>query len=153
MVNINEDFINVFFDGVMAYLKHIPDMEAEVGTPYLIENDNPVAFDVTGIISISGTHKGCVYFTAPRVFLSHVLALMGEINRSKENLLDLSGEIANTISGNARASFGKDFNVSVPVVVEGELNNIHLPKGMRSFAIPIIWRKYTTLLVVSLESK
>ena len=153
MASVNEDLINVFFEGVMSYFDHIPDMEAEVGTPYLIKNDSPVAFDITGLISISGTHKGCVYFTAPNIFLAHILTLMGEINRSKENLLDLSGEIANTISGNARATLGHGFNISVPVVVQGELKNIDLPQGMRSFAVPIVWRKYKTLLVVSLESK
>jgi len=123
-----EKFIGVFFNGVMAYLDHIPNMDTEVGTPYLIQN-----------------------FTAPRVFLSHILTLMGGIKLSKENILDLSGEIANTISGNARSEFGEDFLISVPVVVEGELSNIHLPKDTRSFAIPISWRNYTTLLVVSIE--
>lgn len=146
-----EKFIGVFFNGVMAYLEHIPNMDTEVGTPYLIQNDSPVAYDVTGIITISGEKKGCVYFTAPRVFLSHILTLMGGIKLSKENILDLSGEIANTISGNARSEFGEDFLISVPVVVEGDLSNIHLPKDTRSFAIPISWRNYTTLLVVSLE--
>jgi len=81
-----EKFIGVFFNGVMAYLEHIPNMDTEVGTPYL--------------------------------------TLMGGIKLSKENILDLSGEIANTISGNARSEFGEDFLISVPVVVEGDLSNI-----------------------------
>lgn len=148
---MNEEFINIFFKGVMNYLDHIPNMGTEVGTPYLIENDSPVAYDITGIIGVSGEQKGCVYFTAPRVFLSHILSHLGESNLSKENLLDLCGEIANTISGNARSSFGKNFLITVPVVVEGALNSVHLPKGTRSFAIPITWRSYTTLLVVSLK--
>lgn len=151
MSTMNEEFINVFFNGVMSYLNHVPNVESEVGTPYLIENDSPVSYDVTGIISVSGVQKGCVYFTAPRIFLSHLLTLMGEMNLSQANILDLSGEIANTISGNARAVFGKNFVISVPVLVEGALDEIDLPKGTRSFAIPITWRKYTTLLVVSLE--
>jgi len=53
-----EKFIGVFFNGVMAYLEHIPNMDTEVGTPYLIQNDSPVAYDVTGIITISGDRRG-----------------------------------------------------------------------------------------------
>jgi len=33
-----EKFIGVFFNGVMAYLEHIPNMDTEVGTPYLIQS-------------------------------------------------------------------------------------------------------------------
>ena len=150
---MNEEFVNVFVKGMMKYIEHIPDIEAEVGAPYLVENDKPVSYDITGIIGISGERKGCVYFTAPRIFLSHMLVLQGEKNLSDENLLDLSGEIANTISGNARADFGKNFLISVPVVVEGAPKNVHLPQGVRSFAIPINWRSYTPLLIVSLENK
>ena len=150
---MNEEFVSVFVKGMMKYIEHIPDIEAEVGAPYLIENDKPVSYDITGIIGISGERKGCVYFTAPRIFLSHMLVLQGEKNLSDENLLDLSGEIANTISGNARADFGKNFLISVPVVVEGAPKNVHLPAGVRSFAIPITWRSYTPLLIVSLENK
>jgi len=150
---MNEEFVSVFVKGMMSYLEHIPNIDAEVGAPYLISNDKPVSYDITGIIGVSGERKGCVYFTAPRVFLSHMLVLQGEKNLSDENLLDLSGEIANTISGNARSDFGKNFLISVPVVVEGEPKNVRLPEGVRSFAIPINWRSYTPLLIVSLEGK
>jgi len=147
---MNEEFISVFVKGVMSYLDHIPGIDVEVGSPYLVNNDKPIAYDVTGIIGVSGEQKGCVYFTAPRVFLSHILRLLGDNNLSRENLLDMCGEIANTISGNARSTFGKNFLISVPVVVEGSLSGVHLPDGVRSFAIPISWRSYTPLLIVSL---
>ena len=150
---MNEEFVNVFVEGMMRYLGHLPDVSAVVGTPYLIDTDDPVHYDITGIIGISGERKGCVYFTAPRVFLSHLLATQGETDLSDDNLLDFSGEIANTIAGNARSDFGKNFQVSVPLVVEGRPTGVHLPAGVRSFAIPIAWRKYTPLLVAALEQK
>ena len=52
---------------------------------------------------------------------------------SEELLVDLVGEVANTISGNARYVFGKDFMISVPVVIEGAPSSIHLPKDLRSY--------------------
>jgi len=148
---MNEEFVNVFVDGMMRYLEHIPNVDSTVGTPYLMDTDSPTHYDITGVIGVSGDRKGCVYFTAPRVFLSHLLATQGETDLSDDNLLDLSGEIANTIAGNARSDFGKNFQISVPVVVEGAPSGMHLPKGIRSFAIPITWRKYTPILVVALE--
>ena len=149
---MNEEFVSVFVNGIMRYLNHINDLDANVGTPFLMPTDSPTYYDVTGIIGISGDQKGCVYFTAPRAFLSHLLVLQRIIDLSDTNLLDLSGEIANTIAGNARSDFGVNFLVSVPIVVEGQPKTMHLPQNTRSFAIPISWRKYTPLLVVSLES-
>ena len=62
--------------------------------------------DYTGIITLSGDYKD-VYFTAPRFMLVDLLTNMSETNVSEINLLDIVGEIANTISGNARKHFGK----------------------------------------------
>ena len=148
---MNEDFINVFVSGLTRYLDHLPNVEAEVGTPYLLEGNNTVSYDITGIIGVTGKVKGCVYFTAPHIFLSHLLMIQEIQNLSRENLLDLAGEIANTISGNARSSFGEEFEISVPVVVEGKPKDIYLVETDRSFAIPITWRSYTPLLVVSVK--
>lgn len=52
-----------------------------------------------------------VYFTAMRSMLVRLLAIMGEPDCSVENLADLVGEMANTISGNARKDFGEDFMI------------------------------------------
>lgn len=150
---MNEEFINIFVSNMMKYLSHIPNVDAEVGAPYLIDGNTSISYDITGIIGISGKRKGSVYFTAPRIFMSHLLMVQGVNDLSNENLMDLAGEIANTIAGNARSDFGEKFHISVPVVVEGEPQDVHLTDDVRSFAIPITWRTYTPLLVVSLEGE
>jgi chemotaxis protein CheX len=66
-------------------------------------------------------------------------------------MCDLVGEVANTISGNARKDFGKDFMISVPQVVAGEPEKVAPPDNMRSFVIPINWRSHSAQLVVCLE--
>ncbi len=63
---------------------------------------------------------------------------------------DLVGEVANTISGNARRDFGRDFIISVPSVLAGERPDIPLKAGTRSFVIPINWRSHSAKLIVSL---
>jgi len=63
---------------------------------------------------------------------------------------DLVGEVANTISGNARRDFGRDFVISVPSVLSGEKPQIPQKPGLRSFIIPIKLAQSLRQLIVSL---
>lgn len=149
---MSEQALKVFIDGVINYFHHTSDKDVKVGTPYLIENTKPTAFDFTGIIGVSGPYKGTVYFTAPRILLTHLLFSIGENDTSLENIMDIVGEVANTISGNARTQFGKEFMISVPVMIEGAPCGIHLPDNLRSYVIPIYWKAYSAAVVICLES-
>jgi chemotaxis protein CheX len=148
---MSEQTLQVFIDGAVRFFEHTNDKEVKVGTPYLVENITPAAYDVTGIIGISGPSRGCVYFTAPRILLKHLLLSIGETDTRSENLFDLVGEVANTISGNARSIFGHEFMISVPVMLEGAPSNIHLPENSRSYVIPIYWKAYHAAVVICLE--
>ena len=148
---MSQETLQVFIDGVVGYFQHTNDKNVKVGTPYLVENNNPAAYDVTGIIGISGPYRGCVYFTAPRILLKHLLLSIGELDTSNEHIFDLVGEVANTISGNARSRFGHEFMISVPVMIEGAPNQIHLPAQMRSYVIPVYWKAYHAAVVICLE--
>ena len=148
---MSEETLQVFINGAVNYFKHTTDKDVKVGSPYLIENNSPTAFDFTGIIGVSGPYRGTVYFTAPRALLTHLLLSIGEHDLSVEHILDLVGEVANTISGNARSEFGQDFMISVPLVVEGTPGHIHLPKHLRSYVIPVYWKAYSAAVVICLE--
>jgi chemotaxis protein CheX len=76
---------------------------------------------------------------------------MQESDFSHETMRDLVGEVANTISGNARKDFGRDFVISVPSVLAGERPDIPTTAGMRSFVIPINWRSHSAKLIVALK--
>ena len=67
--------------------------------------------------------------------------------------VDLVGEVANTISGNARRVFGPDFMISVPVVVAGSAKAIQVPRNVKAYIIPLRWHKYEAALVVSLQGR
>lgn len=149
---MSEQALKVFIEGVINYFQHTSDKDVKVGSPYLADNAHPTVFDFTGIIGISGPYKGTVYFTAPRILLTHLLLSIGENDTSLENIMDIVGEVANTISGNARTEFGKEFMISVPVMIEGAESGIHLPSGLRSYVIPIYWKAYSAAVVVCLES-
>ena len=148
---MHEAQLQVFIDGTMRYFAHASDEAAVVSTPYLVGKSNPIIKEFTGIIGVSGKRKGSVYFTAPRPMLKVLLMNMGETDLDDEFLCDLVGEVANTISGNARREFGEDFMISVPVVVVGEPERIVMPERLRSFVIPIKWRSYEASLVICIE--
>ncbi len=148
---MKEDKIQVFIDGINRYFNEVYQLGIEVGTPYLVENTLPKAEDFTGIIGISGdVYRGCVYFTASSAILKQLLMLM-QAESNDQNMRDLVGEIANTISGNARSEFGEDFMISVPVVISGVLDNIYLPQDEHSYVIPLTFKNYVAAIVVSLQ--
>jgi chemotaxis protein CheX len=145
---LKEAEIRTFIDGTTNYFEIAAQQAATVGSPYLVTDGNPGAYEYTGVISISGARTGIVYFTAPRGMLTVLLMRMQETDTSDENIKDLVGEVANTISGNARRDFGKNFHISVPVVHDTE--KVAAPHS-RSYVIPINWRTHSAKLVVCLE--
>lgn len=148
---MNENDLKVFIDSATHYFKQMSNRPAVVQTPYLEKNDVAIRHDFTGIIGISGKKKGCVYFTAPESLLKHLLLTIGELDTSRDALSDLVGEVANTISGNARTYFGPEFMITVPIVVDGKTDRIVMPTNQRSYIIPVIWRNHEAAVVICLE--
>src|SRR5579863_3405689 len=147
---LREEELKTFVEGTTNYFEVAAQQPATIGSPYLMEGA-PSVHDYTGVISISGKREGVVYFTAPRAMLTVLLMKMQENDFSHENMRDLVGEVANTISGNARRDFGNEFVISVPSVLAGERAELPLVPGARSFVIPINWRSHSAKLVVSLK--
>lgn len=147
---MTDEEIKVFIDGAVRYFERVANEPAEVDTPYL-KGEDSVTLDFTGVIGISGRHRGAVYFTSGADQLGELLRRLGEPDLSYENLEDLVGEIANTIAGNARQFFGSEFLISVPIVLSGRPERISFPRHLKSFVIPINWRGYRSYLIICLE--
>jgi chemotaxis protein CheX len=143
--------VGVFLDSVLNYFSTTVQQAAVCGTPFLAMDKTPELSDFTGTIKISGKYAGMVAFTAPKGMLCVMLMRMQETDMCQENICDLVGEIANTLSGNARRDFGHQFNISVPAVTIGRKNRLELPEGARPIVIPIAWRNYSSSLVVYLQ--
>ena len=148
---MDESELRVFIHGATRYFQQITRVPAEIGAAYLANPRDAPAYDMTGIIGVSGARKGCVYLTAPKAMLNSVLLAMGENDLSHHMHMDLAGEIANTIAGNAREHFGTQFMISVPIVVAGTLDTVKLPEQIRSFVIPLTWHRQNAAVVVCLE--
>ena len=148
---MDEQELHIFIDIVNQYFESQTSRPPEMGSPYLGEQSALPIYDFTGVIGISGERQGCVYFTAHRDLLRQLLLHVGEADISDNNLSDLVGEIANTISGNARRHFGPNFMISVPVVVAGNARAIQVPRNVKAYILPLRWHKLEAALVVSLK--
>ncbi len=151
MQMFDEHEIRTFVYGTTRYFEVAAQQPASVGSPYLVTQGAPEVAEYTGLINVSGRRNGIVYFTAPRGMLIVMLMKMNESDVSHNNLCDLVGEVANTISGNARRDFGKEFMISAPEVVSGAGKDVRPPPGCRPFVIPINWRSHSAKLVVCLK--
>jgi chemotaxis protein CheX len=147
---LQEAELKTFVDATTHYFEVAAQQAASIGSPYLVSGV-PTTYEYTGVINISGKREGVVYFTAPRAMLTVLLMKMQEHDFSHENMCDLVRAVANTICGDARREFGRDFVISVPNVVHGERADVSAVPGRRSFIIPINWRSHSAKLVVALR--
>jgi chemotaxis protein CheX len=147
---LDEREVASFVAGTTRYFEVAAGQPASVGSPYLVTQGAPDIQEYSGVITVSGRRQGIVYFTAPRGMLVVMLMKMQESNVGHDNLCDLVGEVANTIAGNVRRDFGREFGISSPTVVfDGQ--GIALPAGCHPIVIPINWRSHTARLVVCLK--
>jgi chemotaxis protein CheX len=150
--DINESELRVFITAVTEYFHAIAGEPAQIRSAYLGEGlQVPQSYDYTGLITISGNYRGCVYFSCRQVLLRRLLVCMGENDHSENNLLDAVGEVANTISGNARKHFGATMEISVPVTIHGAADTIRAAVRARPFVITIDWLGQAAIVMVDLE--
>ena len=148
---MDESSLQVFIRGAIRFFSQVTDIPAKADTPYLLENERQLSYGYTGVIGVSGSHKGKVYFTSPNVLLRYLLLRMGENDTSQENMADLVCEVANTISGNAPEELGNKVMISVPSILDSSIDQIDLPPDNRSYVVPLKWSNYRAALVISPE--
>jgi chemotaxis protein CheX len=147
---MDDQDIEVFITGVRRYFESLrADARVVIEPPFIKDQERPL-LEYTGIIGISGKAHGAVCFTASGLMLENILELLNESPSSREMLCDLVGEIANTLSGNAREEFGRDFLISVPVVATEKDFSFRFPEDGRNYVIPIIWQAQKAYLLVCL---
>ncbi|MFW5801723.1 MAG: chemotaxis protein CheX, partial [Spirochaeta sp.] len=124
---------------------------AHMGVPYMREGDT-ILLDHTGLIGISGAQRGGIYVTADEAMLRELAGIILDgSDISPEDVVDMVGELTNTIAGNVRRSFGSGFMISVPIVLRGKPDDILMKLQPPVFVIPIEWRGHKLYLSVGLE--
>lgn len=150
---MKNESLTVFVESIANFFKTHTKTEVDIGTPFLIDNINKYLSDYTGIISISGNHKGSVFFTMPSRMAIHLLSEMGLMSTQDEKLMDLVGEVCNTVAGNARREFGDQFILSVPIMFKGETENIKVHDVASIYIIPVVWQGIKSHLIINLNGE
>ena len=148
---ITEKDIEVFINGIKHYFRTSTEKEIVIETPYLISVEEIKVKDYTGLIGISGERKGFVLVTSKADMLRYLVLSLGEKIATPNLMRDVIGEVANTISGNARRTFGPGFMISVPLIVQGKPEKIGTVKDSSGYVIPARWNTFPFDLVVSLK--
>lgn len=148
---MNPDDLQVFIKEITAYFKEVTGVDAQIDVPYNKGSEN-LLLDFTGFIGISGERKGGLYITCSHEMLKDLtsIILQGE-EADEETILDMIGEIANTIAGNVRTTFGKNFMISVPSIFQGQPEDFRIVLKTPVIVIPINWKNYKAYLVLGLE--
>jgi chemotaxis protein CheX len=148
---MKDEDIQVFINSARRYFHSIDASSPVVVEPPFVKEKVPPFLEYTGIIRISGKAKGVVCFTANSILLRQILAELHDEPKDESAIQDLVGEIANTLSGNAREQFGKDFLITVPVILKGQQPDFHFPTHSRNYVVPLSWRSQSAYLLVCLE--
>jgi chemotaxis protein CheX len=144
--------LEIFIKGVINYFHKLTGESVEIGVPYLMGQEENVLMGYTGMIGISGKLRGAIYITCREEFLAELLRKIRPDSPISEKLLsDLAGELTNTIAGNAQKVLGKDFHISVPLVLTAGMTDKSLEiKTPTTFILPFRWLAHQVSLVVGL---
>lgn len=153
----DEENVRTFIWSIWNFFKQTCNEDAEIGAPYLFENFKHS--DYTGVIAVSGSEKGAVYWTMGKQMLSEVLSIQFSdiynqgLDDAKSEWMrkDYAGEMANIVAGNARNYLGEQFLISTPVVLDQPESSVVLPERTTGLVLPVLWRKHTCHLILSFE--
>jgi len=146
----DEVVMNAFTDSVLSYFDETIDTEYDLGTPYLLKNED-IMNDYIGIIGISGNRVGYVIISSNRDALGYMVRKVFEEEPDEELVQDMAGELVNTISGNVREFFGDEFLISTPIVLSGKFETIRFPKDIPIFSIPIQFEGHVMNLIIGIK--
>jgi len=149
---MEDDDIQIFVTGALRYFESLEsDTGVVIEPPFIKVKDHAKPFqEYSGIIQISGRISGVVCFTATKTMLETILNFLNQDPTNPDAVSDLVGEIANTLSGNVREKFGREFMISVPMVAVGNYVESMFSTNTMNYVIPIIWRSGKAYLLVSL---
>jgi chemotaxis protein CheX len=153
---MEQEQLQIFVESITDYFRKTTGSPIEAGVPYLKPEDKNILLNYTGVIGISGKMQGAIYITADKEFLSELMdKIMPGGEKSLKRLSGMAGELANTIAGNAQKTLGKEFNISIPMIISRESGDdmSSLELKAPTFVIPIKWIGHEAFLVVGLLKK
>lgn len=131
-------YINPFITSVKHVFKTMLQTDVMVSRPHVRERDEAFA-DVSAVIGLSGDASGAVVLSFPLQTSCKVASTFAgmEMTPESEDFSDALGELANMVTGHAKANMeGLNLSISLPSVVVGKEHMISQSKLARRLALP-----------------
>ncbi|MCH8165597.1 MAG: chemotaxis protein CheX [Planctomycetes bacterium] len=135
---MDTSYVTAFIDATQIVFDTMLSMPITFGRPEVAES-LPTKFDISGIIGLSGDVVGAVVLSFPKETAEGVVTAFAgaPLSANSDDFADAIGELANMISGNAKAKFtGRSISISCPSVVIGKNHRIHTPSDSTCISIP-----------------
>ncbi len=149
--NPSEKDAGVFIGLISHYFSVTGGSEPELLPPSL-EWQLPPRLDCTGYMSVRGSLNGWIAISMPDRMLDELLARIGEDQRDDTTRLDLTAEMVNTITSNARSHFGPRLELEPPVAGHHDERAGQFPAPAVSFKLPFRWHGDEAFLLVALQN-
>lgn len=135
---IKVEYINPFLKATCHVFKTMLSCDLVRGKPYIKTGVTP-DHDVSGVIGLSGKAVGAVALSVSRnVAISATEAMLGERPSDIDgDVIDVVGELANMIAGNAKAQLEQlEMSIGLPNVIIGDHHTVAFPSGSTPIGIP-----------------
>lgn len=136
---MDASYITPYIDSTKNVFMTMMGLSVTIGKPQIRDSIPNEAFDVSGIIGMSGDVIGTVMLSFPMESAKNIVTTFtgSEIDVNSEDFGDAIGELVNMISGGAKAKFeGKNVSISCPSIVVGEGHKIQQPSDSVCIHIP-----------------
>ena len=134
---IKAEHVNPFIKAAIDMFQTMANLKARPGR--ICMKDKVVsAYDVSGIIGLSGGVKGLVALSFPHASaLAVVKAITGESAVKESKIIDSIGELANIVAGAAKKDLSKfKIKISLPTVITGANHSISGPVDAMGLVVP-----------------
>lgn len=147
----SEKDAGVFIGLISRYFSVTGGSEPELLPPTL-EWQLPARLDCTGYMPVRGSLNGWIAISMPDRMLDALLQRLGENQRDDAARVDLTAEMVNVITSNARAHFGPRMQLSPPVAGRGTTPDERFPSPPVSFKLPFRWQGDEGYLLVAFQN-
>lgn len=107
--------------------------------PLSVRNEHTPAYEVSGLIGLSGDYRGMVVVSVGRdTAYSVAEAMLGaRPNQVNADVMDAIGEVTNMIAGAAKSQLAEfRLTIGLPTVICGRGHSIAFPSEAQPFVIP-----------------
>ena len=135
---IDDAYATPFLNVTVSVFESMLNCALKRGKPFLKDSFEPL-YDVTAVIQFTGETSGAFALSFSRqAALAAAIPMMGRHPvRIDDDVVDVIGELANTIVGNAQAQFSQAaLTLSAPSIIIGKLRCIDFPADSRPTCVP-----------------